>query len=101
MQKLQPRPEATFIKLDGLLTAPPAFIHQRTIIKGDATEKEIGLASILAKVTRDAHMVRMAKKYPAYGLDVHKGYGTAAHRACIVKYGISAIHRRTFCRGCQ
>jgi ribonuclease HII len=89
---------STCVKLDGLLTAPQEFMDQETIIKGDAKEKIIGLASILAKVARDAHMVRIAQKYPAYGFEIHKGYGTAAHRMRIHKYGLSPIHRRTFCR---
>jgi ribonuclease HII len=98
---LDPEPNSTLIKLDGLLTAPDCFKHQETIIRGDATEKEIGLASIMAKVTRDRHIVRIAKKYPHYNFEVHKGYGTSFHRKMIKAHGMSAIHRTTFCRGCQ
>ena len=57
----------------------------------------IGLASIIAKVTRDAHMVRIARDYPQYSFEIHKGYGTRAHRAALKKHGLSRIHRKTFC----
>jgi len=97
-KKLNPHPTRTHVKLDGLLTAPPAFRMQETIVKGDAKERVIGLASILAKVTRDTYMVRIARKFPEYGFEVHKGYGTRVHRACIRDKGLSSIHRVTFCR---
>lgn len=92
-------PRTTSVKLDGLLVAPAMFTDQETIVRGDATEKTIGLASILAKVTRDQYMVRAARKYPVYGFEVHKGYGTRAHCAAVKKYRLSDIHRQTFCRG--
>lgn len=101
LEALSSDPKDTYIKLDGSLKAPPEFVHQKTIIKGDATEKEIGLASIMAKVTRDRAMVRLAKKYPAYGFEVHKGYGTLRHRQSIKKEGLTAVHRTTYCRACQ
>jgi ribonuclease HII len=97
-KKLNLDPRRTYVKLDGLLKAPPEFKNQETIIKGDAKEKVIGLASILAKVTRDHHMVKLAQKYPLYGFEIHKGYGTANHRDSIRKYGLSRAHRTTFCR---
>lgn len=84
------------ILLDGGLKAPPQFKYQKTIIKGDEKEPVIALASIAAKVTRDRLMCRMAKKYPGYGFDVHKGYGTKAHYAELKKRGISVVHRRSF-----
>lgn len=88
------------VKLDGGLRAPERFLHQETIIKGDSKEKVIGLASIVAKVTRDRYMVRKSKikTYAQYDFDQHKGYGTKAHREAIVRYGISDHHRTTFCR---
>jgi ribonuclease HII len=101
LKKLDAEPGNVMVKLDGSLKAPQEFVHQRTIIKGDATEKEIGLASIMAKVTRDRHMMVMAKKYPAYGFETHKGYGTLVHRKNIKKHGLSVIHRATFCKGCR
>ena len=80
------------------LGAPVEFKKQRTIIKGDEKEKIIAWASILAKVSRDALMCKLSKKYPKYGLHLHKGYGTEKHRKNISKYGLSAIHRKTFCK---
>lgn len=90
--------EHVSVKLDGSLQAPVEFIHQETIIKGDGKELCIGLASILAKVTRDQHMEQLSDKYPLYSFDVHKGYGTKSHRLCIMENGLTDIHRRTFCR---
>lgn len=86
--------------LDGGLKAPKEFIFQKTIIKGDDKIKVISLASIVAKVSRDSLMQKMAKKYPEYGLDIHKGYGTRQHRDAITKNGLSTFHRRTFCGKC-
>lgn len=97
-KKLALNPQQTHVKLDGLLKAPPEFKNQETIIKGDQKEKSIGLASILAKVTRDRIMVRMANSYPQYKFEIHKGYGTKMHRAAIERLGLSKVHRRTFCR---
>lgn len=93
-------PETAFIKLDGGLKAPTHFLYQKTIIKGDAKEPVIGLASIVAKVTRDRYMVRMGKKSPfaPYTFTTHKGYGTKAHRAAIAQYGLSSLHRVTYCK---
>ncbi len=91
------------VLLDGLLHATEDFTNQTTIIKGDQKEKVIGLASILAKVTRDRHMVSLSKKkeFSVYGFDIHKGYGTKKHRESIVKHGLSKLHRRTYCKNIQ
>ncbi len=92
-------PQDTLVKLDGLLRAPEVFVYQETIIKGDQKEKVIGLASILAKVTRDTYMERIAKRerYAPYLFEMHKGYGTKAHCELISTYGLSDLHRRSFC----
>jgi len=67
------------------------------IIKGDAKALPIAAASILAKVTRDHIMVELAKEYPEYGFDVHKGYGTKKHLDALNKYGpIKKVHRYTY-----
>jgi ribonuclease HII len=71
-------------------------LHQKTIIKGDEKEIAISLASIAAKEVRDAHMRRLAKRYPGYGFEQHAGYGTAAHYAALREKGITPEHRRTF-----
>ena len=86
--------------LDGLLYAPAEFVHQETIVKGDAKERVIGLASIMAKVTRDRYMEKVAKKsvYALYDFARHKGYGTLAHRTAIAKHGLSPEHRVSYCK---
>jgi ribonuclease HII len=86
------------ILLDGSLFAPREFTQQKTIVRGDATEPLISAAAILAKVTRDRHMVHMHTEYPAYGFATHKGYGTVAHRDAIRRLGPSLAHRTSFCR---
>lgn len=68
----------------------------RTVVHGDSLSASIAAASILAKVTRDDLMLSMAEKYPQYGFDVHKGYGTKAHYAAILEHGPCEIHRLTF-----
>lgn len=69
-----------------------------TVVKGDARSANIAAASILAKVTRDRCMEELAMKYPQYGFEVHKGYGTKAHYAALEQYGASPVHRMTFLR---
>lgn len=90
----------TKVLLDGGLKAPVEFVNQETIIKGDSKERVIGLASVMAKVTRDRYMVRQSKlaAYKPYNFHIHKGYGTKAHRAAIAKHGFSPLHRRSYCK---
>ena len=68
----------------------------KTVVKGDSLSASIAAASILAKVTRDDLMLEMAKEYPQYGFDIHKGYGTKAHYEAIHAHGTCPIHRRSF-----
>lgn len=68
----------------------------RTVVKGDSLSANIAAASVLAKVTRDDLMVEMAKEFPGYGFEVHKGYGTKAHYEALRNMGPCAIHRMTF-----
>ena len=68
----------------------------KTVVKGDSLSANIAAASVLAKVTRDDIMLEMAEKYPQYGFDIHKGYGTKAHYAALTEHGPCAIHRMTF-----
>lgn len=96
LKNLQVDAVAVRVLLDGGLRAPSEFIDQQTIIKGDEKELAIALASIAAKVERDRRMVKLAKKYPEYGFDVHKGYGTKKHYEALGKKGVSPIHRRSF-----
>lgn len=81
--------------LDGSLRLPAGVLH-KVFIKGDERFSIIAAASIIAKVVRDRIMARLHKKYPMYGFDIHKGYGTSMHYARIKKFGISEIHRKTF-----
>ncbi len=92
-RKFQFRPLKVF--LDGGLKAPEQF-PQKTVIKGDEKIPVIAAASIIAKVTRDRKMTRLAKKFPEYGFEIHKGYGTKKHLTQLAKHGPSAIHRTTF-----
>lgn len=68
----------------------------RTIVKGDSLSANIAAASVLAKVTRDDFMLEQAQRYPQYGFDVHKGYGTRAHYEALRQHGPCPIHRRSF-----
>ncbi|NPD31271.1 ribonuclease HII [Eggerthellaceae bacterium zg-1084] len=68
------------------------------VVKGDARCASIAAASIVAKVARDDLMVREARRYPAYGFDENKGYGSPAHIEAIRREGLCPIHRRSFCR---
>jgi ribonuclease HII len=95
--KLAARPASSMIMLDAGLRAPREF-RQESIIKGDERVPVIAAASIMAKVTRDRAMTRYATQYPAYDFATHKGYGTAAHARAIRRFGLSKIHRVSFCR---
>lgn len=77
-------------------TIPGLSLPQRGIIKGDRLVKSIAAASVLAKVTRDRLMADLAQTYPAYGFEIHKGYGTALHQTAIKKYGPCPAHRLTY-----
>ena len=66
------------------------------IVKGDSKVPAISAASILAKVERDAAMLRLDAEYPGYGVAEHKGYPTAVHLAALERQGVSAVHRRTY-----
>ncbi|TSC67693.1 MAG: ribonuclease HII [Parcubacteria group bacterium Gr01-1014_72] len=94
--RLRVAPERCEVLLDGALRAPKAFTRQKTIIGGDATKFPIMLAAVAAKVRRDRSMRRLARRYPKYSFEIHKGYGTALHYRRIRRYGLSPVHRRTF-----
>jgi len=96
LNSLKVKPKNCEVLLDGGLRAPIEYKNQKTIIKGDEKELAIALASIVAKVTRDALMMKFAKKYSGYGLEKHKGYGTAAHYKALKNKGLSPIHRQSF-----
>lgn len=68
-----------------------------TLIKGDCKIKAISAASILAKVCKDTQMKVLAKEFPLFSFENNKGYGTKQHIQAIVRFGISPIHRKSFC----
>ncbi len=90
---LRPRPD--YLLIDGIFPIT-SKIPQQTIKKGDSNSVSIAAASIVAKVTRDRIMTQLDDQYPEFGFGRHKGYPTQRHRAAIVRYGLSPIHRRTF-----
>src|SRR3989344_3696555 len=95
VRQLAPDSEGVRIYLDGLLKAPEEY-DQQTVIGGDEAVPVIALASIAAKVVRDRLMVRMAKLFPNYGFEIHKGYGTKLHYQALKEHGPCGIHRRSF-----
>jgi ribonuclease HII len=96
VRSLAPKPEGIHVQLDGLLKAPTPY-SQETIIRGDFLIPLISLASVVAKVRRDRKMVRLARHYPGYSFEVHKGYPTPAHKALVREKGLCEIHRRSYC----
>ena len=93
IDQLDPKPD--FALIDGNRETDFG-VPCKTVIKGDSLSANIAAASVLAKVTRDNWMIEAAEKYPGYGFEIHKGYGTKAHYAALEKLGPCAIHRRTF-----
>ena len=104
---LQATMQAMREAVDGLDTSPdevlvdgnrcPALPYPaRAVVRGDVSVAAISAASILAKVARDQEMIEMDRRYPEYGFARHKGYGTHAHRAALLRFGPSPIHRASF-----
>lgn len=83
--------------VDGKPLNPFPYTHTG-IVKGDGKSLAIAMASIAAKVSRDRVMLQLAKMYPEYGFEQHKGYGTAAHRKALHAHGATPIHRELFLR---
>ncbi len=96
LDRLNLNPSQTLILLDGGLKAPEYFLFQETISGGDRLEPIISLASIAAKVLRDRKMCKLAKIYPEFGFEKHKGYGTSFHIKKIRENGLCDLHRRSF-----
>lgn len=87
--------EPDYVLIDGNrmpATTPPG----EALVKGDARSLSIAAASIFAKVTRDRLMVEHARRYPQYGFEQHKGYGTPEHLAALAQWGPCPLHRRSF-----
>lgn len=108
--------QATFLAMrracDGLREAPDLALvdgnrkpglplAEETVVKGDAKSMSIAAASILAKVSRDRYMLRMAELFPEYQFEKHKGYGTKLHYEMLQKYGVSEIHRKSFLKNLE
>lgn len=88
---------SAIVLIDGKFLIPNLVSKQEAIVKGDSLVHSIAASSIIAKVTRDRMMCDFDLQYPEYGFGKHKGYGTAAHIASIKKFGLSPIHRQSFC----
>ena len=93
--QLSPQPELALI--DGN-RSKGIEIPSRCVVKGDARCADIAAASVLAKVTRDRYMLELAKEYPQYHFEQHKGYGTKLHYEALAAYGPSPVHRLSFLR---
>lgn len=91
--QLDPAPALALI--DGN-TVRGISVPARSVVGGDGKVAAIAAASVLAKVTRDRLMLEMAEKYPQYGFEKHKGYGTREHYAALEKYGACPAHRPSF-----
>ncbi len=95
IDNLKIRPEYVLIDGNQMIDID---IKGETVISGDAKSESIAAASIIAKVTRDRMLIEWDKKYPEYGFAKHKGYGTKAHIEAIQKYGLTPLHRPSFCK---
>ena len=84
------------VRIDGNALPPGLPCRAETIIGGDASDRAIMAASILAKVTRDRRMQALHAQYPQYGFDRHKGYGSPLHLAALREHGPCPQHRRSF-----
>lgn len=94
LRSLSARPAAALI--DGRDLPEDLPCHGEFLIQGDALSLSVAAASIVAKVTRDRLMVRLAENFPAYGFDGHKGYGTPGHAKALEEHGPCIHHRRSF-----
>ena len=94
LSALKKKPD--FIVLDGKFLIPNVSYKQKAIIHGDQKIFSIAAASIVAKVTRDRIMLEFHERFPEYGFNKHKGYGTRLHLERLKKYGPCPIHRKSF-----
>ncbi|PJE59628.1 MAG: ribonuclease HII [Candidatus Portnoybacteria bacterium CG10_big_fil_rev_8_21_14_0_10_44_7] len=94
VEKLKNQPE--FLLIDGRYTLENYPCNQKALVRGDQSVASIAAASIVAKVLRDQMMEKYHRRWPQYGFDRHKGYGTRQHLLAIKKYGPCPIHRLSF-----
>lgn len=94
VQGLVVKPQKVWI--DGNRIPKNLSVAAEAVVKGDSKIIEISAASVLAKTARDAEMYELAERYPQYGFDKHKGYGTAAHLAALAEFGALPEHRQDF-----
>ena len=94
LDKLKLKPSIVYI--DGLFAPKGLKIKHKTFVKGDEKITCISAASIVAKVTRDLFMIKLAKKYPKYSWNKNFGYGTDDHLRGLKKYGVTKHHRKKF-----
>ena len=85
----------TYLLIDHLRLSEPD-LSQDAITRGDQTVLSIAAASVIAKVARDRTMVELGIRYPDYGFERHKGYGTSEHRRALARFGICPEHRRSY-----
>ena len=93
VEALSPRPGLALI--DGN-RCPELSIPALSVVKGDARSASIAAASILAKVSRDRYMTELARQYPQYRLEQHKGYPTKLHYELLDRYGVQPFYRKSF-----
>jgi ribonuclease HII len=94
LESIQKHLEADIYLFDGNQTFGTLGIT--TMVKADTKVAEVSAASILAKVTHDRAIIQASTRYPLYGFEKHKGYGTKAHIEAIREHGYSSIHRQSF-----
>lgn len=87
-----------YVLVDGNKSIPNIQKSQKTIVKGDSKSLSIASASIIAKVIRDQIMIELEEKYKGYSLKKHKGYPTKEHFLALEKFGLTDIHRISFCK---
>jgi ribonuclease HII len=93
VQKMRPQPD--YVLVDAVQISKTSMPFE-AIIGGDRISKTIAAASIIAKVARDRHLIKLEKKFPQYGFAKHKGYGTKLHYEMICKHGVCEVHRKSF-----
>jgi ribonuclease HII len=94
LESIQHHLEADIYLFDGNQTF--GVLGVTTMVKADTKIAEVSASSILAKVTHDRAIIEASKRYPNYGFEKHKGYGTKAHIEAIKAFGLSPVHRKSF-----